>query len=285
MKLFVAILLWWLPLLAQGPSFFIQLSDPQLGMFAKNENMLQDEANFRFVTASINRLKPAFVVVTGDLVNKPGDGTQIQRYLEIVRSIDPGIPVYNVAGNHDVESEPTPASLAVYRKSIGKDYYAFDAGVVRGIVLNSSLIQHPNNSPDEAAKQESWLVDQLKRARAEKVENVMVFQHISYFLDDPNEPDQYFNIPTATRKKYLDLFHEYGVKHVFAGHYHRNALGHDGDLEMVTTGPVGLPLGKDQSGIRVVRLNGGTVEHHYFELGSIPNAISPAATLPVFPAH
>jgi hypothetical protein len=33
------------------------------------------------------------------------------------------------------------------------------------------------------------------------------------------------------------------VSHVFAGHYHRNALARDGDLEMATTGPVGKPLG------------------------------------------
>ena len=29
------------------------------------------------------------------------------------------------------------------------------------------------------------------------------------------------------------------VSHVFAGHYHRNAFGADGVMEMVTTGPVG----------------------------------------------
>ncbi|HEY3132736.1 MAG TPA: hypothetical protein VGL91_25015 [Acidobacteriota bacterium] len=33
-----------------------------------------------------------------------------------------------------------------------------------------------------------------------------------------------FNIPLERRKVYLELFARYGVSHVFAGHYHRNAL-------------------------------------------------------------
>jgi hypothetical protein len=85
------------------------------------------------------------------------------------------------------------------------------------------------------------------------------------------------------RKRYLQWFHEYGVTHIFAGHYHRNAYGRDGNLEMITTGPVGKPLGRDQSGIRIVRLSGDSVENRYYELGSIPNHIDPASSLPEFP--
>src|SRR5882762_2580202 len=58
---------------AAEPFFFIQLSDPQMGMFSDNKDFAQDAANFEFVVAAINRLHPAFVVVTGDLVNKTGD--------------------------------------------------------------------------------------------------------------------------------------------------------------------------------------------------------------------
>ena len=62
---------------ADEPWFFIQLSDPQLGMFTDNRDFAQDAANFEFAVAAVNRLKPAFVVVTGDLVHKPGDAAQI----------------------------------------------------------------------------------------------------------------------------------------------------------------------------------------------------------------
>jgi serine/threonine-protein phosphatase CPPED1 len=264
----------------EEPLVFVQLSDPQLGMYAKDANTLEEEANLGFVVATVNRLKPAFVVVCGDLVNKGGDAQQIRSYQQLVKGIDSTIPVYNVAGNHDVGNEPTPEKLAQYRKSFGKDYYTFDAGGIRGIVLDSSLIQFPQNAPEEAAAQEKWLVDQLQSARRSAVKHLFVFQHISYFLQSADEPDQYFNIPIATRRRYLALFHQYGVNAIFCGHYHRNAYGRDAEIEMITTGPVGMPLGRDQSGIRAVRVWDGGMEHHYYELGAIPNRIDTASPLP-----
>src|ERR1700719_4409268 len=64
---------------------------------------------------------------------------------------------------------------------------------IRGIVLDSSLIQFPQNAPEEAAAQEKWLVEQLQVARKGGVKHLFVFQHISYFLQEADEPDQYFN--------------------------------------------------------------------------------------------
>ena len=33
----------------------------------------------------------------------------------------------------------------------------------------------------------------------------VIFQHIPFFLEKPNEPDQYFNIPMETRLRVLAL--------------------------------------------------------------------------------
>ncbi|MDB5242532.1 MAG: 3-carboxymuconate cyclase, partial [Spirosoma sp.] len=63
------------------------------------------------------------------------------------------------------------------------------------------------------------------------------------------------------------------VSHIFAGHYHRNAFGKSGDMEMVTTGPVGKPLGNDPSGFRIVKVSGGQVSHQYYELDQVPERI------------
>jgi predicted phosphodiesterase len=99
---------------------------------------------------------------------------------------------------------------------------------------------------------------------------VIVFQHIPFFLKDPTEADQYFNIPPDVRQRYLKLMHEYGVHQVFAGHYHRNEWGKDGDLEMVTTGPVGMPLGGARSGIRIVTVDEKGVTHKFHDFGGLP---------------
>ena len=75
---------------AAEPFFFIQLSDPQFGMSAANADVQQETANFEFAIATANRLKPAFVVVTGDLVNTAGDKTQVDEYLRIAAKLEDG---------------------------------------------------------------------------------------------------------------------------------------------------------------------------------------------------
>ena len=57
------------------------------------------------------------------------------------------------------------------------------------------------------------------------------------------------------------------------GANHRNELGRDGDLEMVTTGPVGMPLGGAKSGIRVVRVSDDGCTHQYYEFGELPEKL------------
>src|SRR4030095_10499582 len=180
---------------AAEPFFFIQLSDPQFGMFTDDRDFAQETANFEFAVATINRLRPAFVVITGDLVNKPGDQAQIAEFWRIATKIGPGIPVYHVAGNHDVGNVPTAESLAFYREQFGADRYTFRHGDFVGIVLNSSVIHSPQATPDELEQQEQWLRRELESARAEHSRHIVIFQHHSWFLKTPDEADEYFNIP------------------------------------------------------------------------------------------
>jgi len=259
---------------AQSTPFFIQGSDPQFGMFAKDKNFVQETANFEFFIANVNRLKPMFAIVCGDLTNIAGNADQIAEYHRIAKKLDPAIKLYNVAGNHDVGNEPTPEKLNSYRKNYGPDWYSFQAEGIYGIVLNSSVIAFPAKVQDEAAKQEQWLRDELPKAKASG-RLIVVFQHIPWFLASPDEPDQYFNITAPIRAKYLKLFADYGVQHVFAGHYHRNALGEGSGLKVVVTGPIGMPIGPDPSGFRIVALKGGTLEQSYYGLGNVPNQFPP----------
>src|ERR1700719_1339467 len=103
---------WLAMLLAAGVGraadfFFLQMSDPQCGMYTANGEFSQETANFEFAIANATRLRPAFVVVCGDLINKPGDPAQTAEYLRIAAKLDRSIPLYSVAGNHDVGNEPT----------------------------------------------------------------------------------------------------------------------------------------------------------------------------------
>jgi 3',5'-cyclic AMP phosphodiesterase CpdA len=256
--------------------FFIQLSDPQFGMYEGDKGYEQETANYEFAIATANRLKPAFVIVTGDLVNKAGDPDQVSEYLRISRKLLPSIPIYHLPGNHDVGDEPTPQSLAVYRRNFGRDYYSFRSGPLYAIVLDSALIKTPQNAPRDAAEQESWLRAELEKASNSGESLIVVFQHHPYFVSNPEEKEGYDNIPIGRRRAYLDLLKQTGVRWVFAGHYHQNAQASDGDLQMITSGPVGNPLGRGKSGLRVIAVTGGSLRHRFFDFADLPATLSDA---------
>ena len=247
---------------------FIQMSDPQFGMYTENKGFEQETANFEFAVATANRLKPAFVVVTGDLVNAADDAAQIAEFKRVAGKLDSNIRVFLMPGNHDVGNEPTKESLAKYRQQFGPDYYTFRVGDITGIALNSNLERDPHNVPEEAAKMEAWFRTELAKAQRDK--HVIVFQHIPFFLNNPNEEDRYENIPRETRQRYLKMLHEYGVKQVFAGHYHSTSEARDGDLEMITTGPVGKPVPPARSGLRMVTVSPAGATNKYYDFGELP---------------
>jgi 3',5'-cyclic AMP phosphodiesterase CpdA len=250
---------------------FAVLSDPQFGMYTKDQSFAQETANFEFAIANLNRLHPRFVVICGDLVNRTGSIAEIAEYKRVLQQLDPSIPVYNVVGNHDIGTIPTPKTLDVYHAAFGQDYYTFSQGDIFGIVLDSSLIQAPQKDEAAAQQQEVWLEETLAKAKANPKQSIVVFQHIPYFIHSPDEEDGYFNMPKATRQKYLGLLQQAGVKYVFAGHYHRNAGGVDGPLTEVVTGAVGMPLGGSLSGFRVVTVKGSKLSSTWLCFGGKAN--------------
>ncbi len=262
------------------PWFFAVLADPQMGMFAHDENFAQETANFEFVVANLNRLHPRFVVICGDLVNRTGDAAQTDEYKRILKELDPSIAVYNVAGNHDVGNIPTPASLATYRAAFGPDYYTFNAPGILGVVLDSNMIRSPQGAPQAAELQKEWLNKTLAAAKRDLDRKVVVFQHIPYFIHSADEAEEYFNIPQPARQQYLKLLEDAGVRYVFTGHYHRTAVGTDGPLTEIVTGAVGKPLGQSVSGFSLVRVDGAKFESTWYCLGKIPNTIDPQKPLP-----
>jgi 3',5'-cyclic AMP phosphodiesterase CpdA len=255
----------------EQPFYFIALTDTQFGMYAADKNFEQETANYEFAVATVNRVKPKFVIVLGDLVNKVGDAEQIHEFGRISQKIDPAIRVYYVAGNHDVDAVPTPETLAAYRKNIGRDYYSFREGPILGIVLDSSLIHSPQKAETEYREQISWLKKELEAAKTSHADQVIVFQHHPYFLKDKEEADAFGNIPLERRRAMLELLHQYNVRYVFAGHIHSHSVGKDGDLEMIAVGPVSMPFGKDGSGLLLAAVTSSGVQYNYYDFGHLPN--------------
>jgi len=260
---------------SQQPFFFFVLADPQFGMYTHDKGFERETRNFETVIAAANRLHPAFVIICGDLVNQPENSGEIAGFQKVAQRLDPTIPLYEVAGNHDVGNVPTAARLQAYRKTFGRDYYTFHIHGLEGLVLDSQLIKDDSHDPAAARAQRTWLDAKLDQARAQHIHILAVFQHIPWFLENVHEKDNYFNIPLQTRVEYLKLLHQFGVRYVFAGHYHRNAHGTYQGIKVVTIGPVGKPLGKDPSGFEIVVARKNKLRYRYVPLSAAGEITDP----------
>lgn len=256
---------------------FIQLADPQLGFKAWSEDLTHEITQFERAIAHVNRLKPAFVIISGDLVNSPRSAHKLNEFDRLRATIDPSIPVHVQPGNHDLGLRPDAATLAAYRARYGPDFSSFDVGRTHFVNLNSQLIFASDALPAETERQWEWLVADLAAARRRPTDHIVVFSHYPWFHTDPAEDPSgdplnhknlgYFMIPLATRRRYLDLFAAHEVRATFSGHVHGNILGRSGPMEMVTSGPVSVALHADTvEGYRIVEVDSTRLTHRYHPL-------------------
>ena len=270
---------------------FVVVADPQIGMYSALSGLPQSELDrmwglgLRVLTGpkihgldidsklygraieQINELSPAFVVTCGDLVYDMNDADQHEALARVTEGLDKGIPMYWVAGNHDVTNNPTTDTLAAYRRRYGADLYSFDRGGIHGIVINSTVCQKPTQTPGEWERTVEFLEADLDSATKGGAEHIFLFAHHPLFVTHVGEADNWLNIPLERRNVIMDLLLKYGVKYEFAGHWHRNHHAYFGEFEMIATGAVSYPLGPDRPGFRVVRVDSGKVEHEYVEVG------------------
>mgnify|MGYP002632315883 CR=1 FL=1 len=205
----------------QGSYFFLQLADTQYGMYTGNMGFEKEVSLVRQAVEHINRLRPRYVIVSGDLTNATPEharyDAQVARYKQDFSAIDNDIPLVCVCGNHDIGNRPTAESIATYQQNFGDDYFAFWVGGVCNVVLNSSVLKDPSGAPDVLDAQQEWLDLQLAAARKAEAKHIFVFQHHPLFLTQPDEADQYFNLPLMRRTPLLNQFQQAGVRAVFAG--------------------------------------------------------------------
>jgi 3',5'-cyclic AMP phosphodiesterase CpdA len=255
------------------PYYFIQMADPQLGFTNKGTSWEYEVNNFRMAIEHANRLKPDFVMICGDLINNPDVKSQIFDFLKMMELFSGDFPVYLIAGNHDINPGLGPEDIKIYKDWFYDDYYAFTHKDCRFIIIDTTLIRQPDNCREYVREMREWLEKELKSAKENGYTQTFVVGHHPWFLKKVNEEDQYFNMPQPTRSEYLELFKQYGVEYIFAGHYHRNCVAVDDGLEMITSGPVGPSLGEDPSGIRIVKVNRNNIEHTYYGLEDVPDSL------------
>lgn len=252
------------------PYFFIQLSDTQFGMYEDNTSFEKETELYEKAVIHINRLKPDFVVITGDLINKPDSKEQLAEFKRITAKITPDIPVYLTPGNHDVKNEPDKLSIKQYLKNFHYQWFSFEHKGSRFIGVNSSVIK--TNLSKYERKQFNFIKKELKKSKA--AIHKLVFCHYPFFNSKFDENEGYSNIGLENRKKYLDLFADNGVDAVFAGHLHDNNEVEYKDMQLITTCAVGKPLGDAPSGFRVITVLPDRIESVYYGLEEVPDSIT-----------
>jgi 3',5'-cyclic AMP phosphodiesterase CpdA len=242
--------------------FFIQITDPQFGFISNNKGINEETILYEKAVSKINLMEPAFVVITGDLVNDKSNKTQWDEFRRITRLIKPGIKVSILPGNHDIGQNPEVKDLEFYKSMFGNDRFSFKQKKVSFIGFNSSLIKA--GTPVLVDEQYDWLQRELVRNKG--AQQTILFCHHPFFIKDPAESENYSNIRPEIRKKYLDLFTQYGVDALFSGHLHNNASGKYSETEFITTSAVGKKLADAPSGFRVIYIEGDKIRHEYLPL-------------------
>lgn len=234
---------------------FIVAADPQL-FRGKKEDM--DKA-----IRSINAIDPAFVVMCGDLVETPSHPAQIQAYRDSVAGLNPAIQLYNLPGNHDLGQSISDRYLTTYQETFGPLWYHFEQGNALFIILSSDILRHADTPLRN--QQMDWLINILEQPQSKTVDHLFVFMHHPLYIDDPDEPDGYSNMPADLRRELLTLFVKHRVRAVFSGHLHRNRINRYQGVDLITTNSITVPMGDDAdpAGFRIVDVEANHYHHRY----------------------
>ena len=237
----------------------VQVSDTQFG-FWNDDNIDYEVGTYSQCIEQLNKLKPDAVVLTGDLINHTWVEKQWTALEEITGKLDKKIPVYYIPGNHDVNLHKGKHDMTEYLKHMDYSRFAVRIKNTCLIGLDSNPIKDCYGSEEEN-EQFHWLEKMLKK---NKNKRILIFTHHPFFLEDINEEEGYFQLSKEARKKYFDLFEKYNVAGVFSGHLHQNRIAtYKNQIPVITTSAIGVQLGKDKSGYRIIKVDKNKITHEY----------------------
>ena len=242
-----------------------------------NVGLRKELRNLRKVVSIANEQKPDFLVITGDILDDIHDDYSKEKFKNEIENLDDSIKLYLVPGNHDVGEDPLVPSrtgIARYKELFGKDYYSFEIKGILFVVINSSLFMAPKVLQSEFLQQNRYIQELIKAEDPKKP--IIIFSHHPPYLDKQfpaefgkktkQESDGYWEFPIETRESLFKIINGKNVMAFFTGHLHENKITRFKNIDIIVTSAIGLPLGNDPSGYRVVEILNQKFEHKFYSI-------------------
>ncbi len=211
---------------------FVQLADVHIDYPSVNPfhgKLLDDSGRmFHIAIDEINKIPGLdFVLVTGDLVEKP-DEKLIKKFIDISKSLR--YPYYVLLGNHDINFSHLIKKEEFIKKFYTLDnatsftnqmsYYSFSPNEKFKIICLDGVIEKLDSANGDIGNtQLEWLTNELETNKDKYVIIALHFPIIPPYEGSEKE------ILEPSRTKLLDLVNGYkNVVGVFSGHYHAAGL-------------------------------------------------------------
>ncbi|MCQ4820652.1 metallophosphoesterase [Eubacterium callanderi] len=186
---------------AFGGYKILQISDFHSKKFPDNNEGL---------AKTISALKPDIIVATGDMLNAAQDDDG-EVFLELIPKIDPDIPIYYAAGNHETVDEVTdPKSAGVYFEQIA------ELGVVR--LDNEKVVLYKDGESIDLYGLETEMTYYRDRRNPNFDKLKLKSEHIEELIG-PAENSR-FVVLMAHNPLYFEAYANWGADLTLSGHIH-----------------------------------------------------------------
>ena len=236
------------------PFTFVQMSDTQIGFFDESPAFWYSDSLMKLAVNAVNELQPAYVFITGDLIDNLADPVQDSVFTVNLKAIE--APAYTIPGNHDYRSA---GQLEDYITLRGYSNFSFKDKGCAFIGIDSNIIKDGTEEMED--EQWAWLEGELAGAKGCKY--IFVFMHCPVIRESIDEVEDYFNFPVDKREKYIGLFSKYGVDIAFAGHCHQEFDTVCDGVRFITAGPVCKAIGHGYPGYNVIKVGKDGLEVTY----------------------
>ena len=230
---------------------FVQVTDTHIAseekVFGRESNEMC--GNLEKAVEEINSLKPAFVILTGDLVNS-GDEMEYESFKRIVARFKS--TVYSIPGNHEFHS----GTLEHYKFHLGEPYYSFDYDSLHFVGLDTSCDEIWTSENDPVGKIDSRQIEWLKLDLEQKGMN----QPTVIFTHHPLHPKWVkvrpeIMVEEESRENVLSLLKRYNIVLVLSGHHHGEDVSTLHEVTHIVTQALSVPVGdKTPVGYRICQV-------------------------------